>query len=85
MKAKKAPLRMCVGCREMKDKRELVRVVKSPEGAISLDHTGKAAGRGAYICKSVQCLDKAVKNKGLNRAFKEPVSPEILSQLRQEL
>jgi hypothetical protein len=69
----------------MKDKRELVRIVKSPEGDISVDFTGKASGRGAYICKSVQCLETAVKNKGLNRAFKEPVPEEILQKLSQEI
>lgn len=85
MKVRKAPQRMCVGCREMKDKRELVRVVKSPDGEITVDFTGKASGRGAYICKNVSCLEAAVKNKGFNRAFKEPISDEILLKLREDI
>ena len=85
MKNKKVPERMCIGCREMKDKRELVRVVKSSQGEISIDFTGKAPGRGAYICKNEECLNRAVKNKAFNRAFQTCVSEEILNTLKEEL
>ena len=66
---KKIPMRQCVGCREMRPKRELVRVVKSPEGEITLDFKGKAPGRGAYVCPNVDCLKKARKAKALERGF----------------
>lgn len=69
MKTKKIPMRMCLGCGEMKPKRELIRVVKSKEGDISLDLTGKKSGRGAYICKSVECFEKARKQESLKEAF----------------
>lgn len=76
---------MCTACREMKPKRELVRVVKTPEGEIKLDFTGKLNGRGAYICNSLECLKKAEKSNALARAFSCPVSKEIYSQLEKEL
>lgn len=66
---KKIPMRQCLGCREMKPKRELIRVVRSPEGEISLDFKGKAPGRGAYICPAPACLKQAIKAKALERAF----------------
>ena len=66
---KKIPMRQCLGCREMKPKKELIRVVRSPEGNISLDFRGKASGRGAYVCPKSQCLKKAIKTKALERAF----------------
>ncbi len=66
---KKIPMRQCVGCREMRPKRELVRVVKSPEGEISLDFRGKAPGRGAYLCQNADCLKKAIRSKALERNF----------------
>ena len=66
---KKIPMRQCVGCREMKPKKELVRVVKSPEGVISMDLKGKAPGRGAYVCREAECLRRAVKSRALERAF----------------
>ena len=69
MKTKKIPMRMCLGCGEMKPKRELIRVVKSKEGDISLDLTGKKSGRGAYICKSVECFEKARKARKFERSF----------------
>ena len=85
MKEKKLPMRMCVGCREMKPKRELIRVVKSPEGAISVDPIGRKPGRGAYVCKSAECLKKALKQKQLERAFEcalgEETQAALLSQL----
>ena len=74
---KKIPMRQCLGCREMKPKRELVRVVRSPEGEISLDPAGKLPGRGAYVCRSEQCLKKAVKSKAFERAFSAKL-PEAL-------
>ena len=71
---KKIPMRQCVGCREMRQKKELVRVVKSPEGVISLDFRGKAPGRGAYLCPNSECLKKAIRAKALERAFEHPDS-----------
>ncbi len=85
MSSKKIPMRMCTACREMKPKRELVRVVKTPEGEIKLDFTGKLNGRGAYICNSLECLKKAEKSNALSRAFSCPVSKEIYLQLEKEL
>ncbi len=85
MTERKIPLRKCIGCGEMKDKRELVRIVRNKEGEISVDFTGKKPGRGAYICKNTACLDKAEKRKSLSRAFSSPVAPEIYEVLRKEL
>ena len=82
---KKAPMRMCTGCGEMFDKRTLVRVVKSPDGEISLDLTGKKSGRGAYVCPSEQCLKKAVKSKALERALEAPVTAETHELLASEI
>ena len=83
---KRVPLRMCTGCREMKPKAELVRVVKSPEGVISLDLVGKAPGRGAYVCKSVDCLKQSRKKRALERAFqKGPISEELVEQLALQM
>jgi predicted RNA-binding protein YlxR (DUF448 family) len=78
-------MRKCLGCNEMKPKRELIRVVRSPEGAISLDKTGKANGRGAYLCPAAECLKKLRKRKGLERAFKCPVPPEVYEGLEENL
>lgn len=85
MSVKKIPMRMCTACREIKPKRELVRVVKTPENEILLDLTGKLNGRGAYICKSVECLEKAEKSNALQRAFSCEVSKEIYDRLKKEL
>ena len=85
MKTKKIPMRMCLGCGEMKPKRELIRVVKSKEGDISLDLTGKKSGRGAYICKRSECLKKAVGSKALEKAFKVSIPAEVYEQLDKEL
>ena len=85
MKQKKIPLRKCTGCQEMKSKKELVRIVKNDEGELSLDTTGKKPGRGAYICKNVECLEKAQKCKGLERSFKSPVPKDVYEKLREEL
>ncbi|MGL5353207.1 MAG: RNase P modulator RnpM [Clostridium sp.] len=85
MKVKKIPLRMCTGCMEMKPKKELIRVVKSPEGEVSVDLTGKKSGRGAYVCKETQCLEKAFKAKRLSRNLDTPISEEVYNRLREEI
>ena len=82
---KSIPQRQCVGCREKKSKPELIRVVRAPEGDISLDARGKAAGRGAYLCPKAVCLKKAQKNRALERAFDVPIPAEIYEQLTAEL
>lgn len=84
-KMKKIPQRQCVGCREMKGKKELVRVVKSPEGLISLDEVGKKPGRGAYLCRGTACLLKARKSHALERAFDTQIPPEVYDALEREL
>ncbi len=85
MKERKTPMRMCTGCGEMKPKRELVRVVKSTEGEILLDLTGKANGRGAYICRSSECLTKAQKTKRIERAFACSIPDEIYNRMQEEI
>ena len=85
VKPKKIPMRMCVGCREMKEKRELLRVVHTPEGAVLLDRTCKLNGRGAYVCKSAQCLQKAVKTRQLERALSCPISQEVFESLQKAM
>ena len=85
MAERKIPLRKCIGCGEMKDKRELVRIVRSKEGVISVDLVGKKPGRGAYICKNADCLNKAQKAKRLERAFSTQIAPEIYEIMRSEL
>ena len=82
---KKVPMRQCLGCREMKPKRELIRAVRSPEGNISLDFKGKASGRGAYVCPDPQCLKKAIKAKALERALSVQIPPEIYEALEREM
>jgi predicted RNA-binding protein YlxR (DUF448 family) len=82
---KKIPQRQCLGCREMKPKRELIRVVKSPEGEISLDFNGKKAGRGAYLCPQPECLAKAKKSRALERAFSAPIPPEVYDALESQM
>ena len=82
---KKIPMRQCLGCREMKPKKELVRVVRSPKGQISLDFRGKANGRGAYVCRSPECLKKAIKARALERAFSCQIPEEIYVQLLAEM
>ncbi len=82
---KKIPMRQCLGCREMKPKRELIRVVRSPEGEIGLDFKGKAPGRGAYICSSPECLKKAIKTKALERAFSAQIPSEVYDKLNEEM
>lgn len=82
---KKIPMRQCTGCREMKPKRELIRVVRSPENEIALDFKGKAQGRGAYVCKSQECLKKAIKSKALERSLEVSIPDEIYSQLKEQM
>lgn len=85
MKVKKIPQRMCVGCQELKNKKELTRIVRTPDGAILVDATGKKSGRGAYICPDEGCLTKAVKEKRLEKALRCPVPVEVYEQLKLEL
>ena len=82
---KKIPMRQCLGCREMKPKRGLIRVVRSPEGTISLDFRGKASGRGAYVCRSAACLKKAIRARALERAFSVQIPAEIYERLEREM
>ena len=84
-KPRKIPQRQCVGCREMKDKKALIRVVRSPEGAISLEFKGKMPGRGAYVCPDAQCLKKARKSRALERAFDMAIPTEVYDQLEQQM
>ena len=84
-KVKKIPQRQCVGCREMKDKKALIRVVKSPEGEVSLDKVGRKPGRGAYVCPDVECLRKARKTRALERAFETQIPPDVYEAMEQEL
>ncbi len=82
--AKKIPLRQCVGCGEMKSKKEMMRVLKTAEDEICLDVTGKKNGRGAYLCTNKECLQKAAKNKGLERSFKMSIPKEVYNTLEKE-
>ena len=85
LKPKKIPMRMCVGCREMKPKKELLRAVRSPEGTVSLDTTGKKPGRGAYCCYNAECLRRALKQGQLDRQLEVKLSPEVNEQLTQTM
>ena len=82
---KKIPMPQCLGCREMKPKKELIRVVRSPEGEISLDFKGKASGRGAYVCPDPRCLKKAIKARALERAFSAQIPQEIYERLESQM
>lgn len=84
-KPKKIAQRQCLGCREMKNKKDLIRVVRSPEGEISLDFKGKKPGRGAYVCPDSACLAKARKSRALERAFETAIPPEVYDQLEQQM
>jgi len=83
--AKKLPMRKCLGCLEMQEKKSLIRVVRSNEGVYDVDLTGKKNGRGAYVCKKVACFNKAEKSKGLERAFKEKIPTGVYDALRKEI
>ena len=85
MKVKKQPERQCMGCNEKKPKKELIRIVKTPEGSVELDFTGKKAGRGAYICRNAACLKKIRKSGRISKIFEVAVSDEVLSALEEEL
>ena len=85
MKPKKIPLRMCVGCRESKPKRELIRVVRAPDGTLSMDPVGKKPGRGAYVCRQQSCLAKAIKQKQLERQLEVRMTEEVAEALQKEL
>ncbi len=82
---KKIPMRQCIGCGLMKEKKQMIRVVRTPEGEMALDRSGRMNGRGAYICPDGQCLEKAVRNKGLNRSFRMEVSADVIEKLRREI
>jgi len=84
-KVKKLPQRQCVGCRERKEKRELIRVVRSPEGGISLDFKGKKPGRGAYLCPDLECLKRARKSRALERALEVSIPAEVYDAMEAEL
>jgi len=84
-KVKKVPMRQCIGCMTSKPKRELIRIVRTKEGEIKIDPTGKASGRGAYICNDIECLEKIRKKKALNHSFEQEVDEEIYEKLKEEL
>ena len=83
--AKKIPMRMCVGCRTMKEKRSLVRVVRTEDGGAAVDATGKMNGRGAYVCPDAECLKRAVRSRALDRALEVTITPEVMEQLASEV
>ena len=85
MKPKKIPMRMCVGCREMKPKRELIRVVRAPDGTVSMDPAGKKPGRGAYVCRNEACLKRAIKQRQLERQLEVQLTEEVAQALQHEL
>ncbi len=82
---RKAPMRQCVGCREMKNKKEMIRVIRTKEQEFLLDATGKKNGRGAYLCPDRDCLQKAIRNKGLERSFKQVIPGEVYEALEKEM
>ena len=82
---KKIPMRKCVGCGEMNEKKEMIRILKTPEDEIILDTTGRANGRGAYICNSADCLAKAIRNNGLERSLKSQIPEDVSARLKEEL
>ena len=85
MSVKKIPLRQCIGCGEMKSKKEMIRVIKTAEDQILLDATGRKNGRGAYLCPSMECFKKAVKGRGLERSFKMAIPREVYETLEKEI
>lgn len=85
MSTKKVPQRQCIGCGEMKNKKEMIRILKTPEGEFTLDATGRKNGRGAYLCPSVECFRNAVKGKGLERSFKMAIPKEVYETLEKEM
>jgi len=85
VRRKKVPMRMCIGCKEMKPKKELTRIVRTPEGEIVIDATGKKSGRGAYVCNNVQCIKEFVNEKTLSKALDLNVTKEVVQRLQEEL
>lgn len=85
MPGKSKPQRMCVGCREFQDKKELMRIVRSPEGEIFIDPTGKKNGRGAYLCFDEACLQKAIKSRSLEKALKNKIPEEVVQIIREQI
>lgn len=85
LKTRKIPQRKCLGCQEIHPKKELIRIVRSPDGEYFVDTTGKKAGRGAYICPKQECLDAARKSRGLERSFKNAIDPAVYEELEQQL
>ena len=83
--SKKIPMRMCTGCRQMKEKRDLIRVVRMQDGEFCIDETGKINGRGAYVCKNPECLELAVKNHGMERSFRMKIPAETAALLKKEM
>lgn len=84
-RVKKQPMRMCIGCKQMQPKRNLIRVVRTLDGELEVDVTGKRSGRGAYICPSTSCLDAAVKGGRFERCFHQRLTPEVISRIREEI
>lgn len=82
---KKIPMRQCTGCNERKEKKSLIRIIRTPEDEIAVDFTGKKNGRGAYICRSGECLEKAIRNHGIERSLKTGILPEIYDSLKKEI
>ncbi|MBO8159394.1 YlxR family protein [Thermosyntropha sp.] len=85
VKTRKIPQRMCVGCREMKNKRDLIRIVRTPDGKIEIDSTGKKSGRGAYICPNIECLNQAIKGKRLQKALEQDIPTEVFTLLKEKI
>lgn len=85
IKTRKTPQRTCLGCRQAKDKKDLIRIVKSPDGTVSVDLTGKKSGRGAYLCPDANCLDKAVRSKALERSLGVNIDQQVFDELRRQL
>ncbi|TAH57584.1 MAG: YlxR family protein [Methanosarcina mazei] len=84
-KKRKIPLRKCLGCNEMKPKKELIRIVRSPEGKVDIDKIGKAPGRGCYICPDMKCLEAAIKAKRVENALEVPVDEDMYNKIRMQL
>ncbi|HHV15238.1 MAG TPA: YlxR family protein [Gelria sp.] len=84
-RTRKIPQRMCVGCREMKNKKELLRIVRTPEGKVEIDQTGKKPGRGAYICPQFDCLQQALKAKNLQKALEHDIPDEVIEKLKSQI
>ncbi len=83
--SKKPHLRLCVGCRQRKEKKDMIRILRTTEGEITVDWTGKKNGRGAYLCKDPECLNKALKNRGLERSFQQKIPAETVERLKKEV